>query len=135
MLRWNERATPPATEEISDNDLFTGREVKRLLSAVSADPSPYVKIRAASLISSVPRATLKSAAPRYLEMQGSGETPPIRVRRTSNAKGAHWLFHEGDCWAARRQRELESEDPPTAESDTDLFTHYTNKVSREWKLP
>jgi hypothetical protein len=134
-----ERATPPADdalEAIADNDLYTGREVKRLLASLTRDAAPYVKVLAASTISGIARSTLKSAAPRYFELQRQGEAPPIRVRRTSGAKGAHWLFHEGDCWLARRQRAAEEPSeaaPPTAQDGTEsLIDLYSRKVALEW---
>jgi hypothetical protein len=137
MLRKQERATPPELEAesdaIGDNDIYTGREVKRLLASLRRDAAPYVKVQAASTISGIARSTLKSAAPRYFEQQRQGEAPPIRVRRTSSAKGAHWLFHEGDCWTARRQRAEPPAEPPTAKDGNEsLIDLYSRKVASEW---
>jgi hypothetical protein len=117
------RVLSPELPEIDDNSLFTGREVKRLLKVVSRDSSPYVKIREAAEISGTNRSTLKSAAPRYYSMMQAGECPLIRVRRTSSAKGAHWLFHEGDCWAARRERGTVDACGPS-EPQAELVAHY-----------
>jgi hypothetical protein len=118
--------TPPA---IADNDLFTGREVKRLLAEIQRDSSPYVKIQMAHEITGTARSTLKAQAPRYHRMQVMGEAPPIRMRRTSDAKGAHWLFHEGDCWALRREA------PPATDNLSPIAQRYASKAAREWTTP
>lgn len=119
---------------IADNDLYTGREVKRLLAESIRDTAPYVKISAAAIMSGIPRSTLKAAARRYFQQIQDGERPPIRVRRTSSSAGAHWLFHEGDCWAASRDNPPQQGVPDKAqtplETNEQIIAAYVLKTTQ-----
>lgn len=89
---------------IGDNDVFTGREVKRLLAAMrdegaKARPVRWLSLADAAAILQVKPDTLRKRCARW----GRMKEPTVRVRKQSDAAKSPWLLDEEGVWALARR--------------------------------
>jgi hypothetical protein len=96
-------------DEIGDSELFTGREMKRLLADLLRDDSHdrdrWIELDEALAILNTGRArpiTSGALRKRCRRWELSRE-PAVRVRRKGAGEGSHWLLSEADLCSMVRQ--------------------------------
>jgi 3-mercaptopyruvate sulfurtransferase SseA len=111
---------PFSVDDVGDSDLFTGRELKRILRELLAGSVPgsrWIEMEDAAHTMRVKHDTLRRRCARWAMMQD----PPVRVRKKSGAAGSHWLLWEQDVLGFAQAR-AEHDALPSTEIACDSLT-------------
>jgi hypothetical protein len=129
---------------IEDNDVFTGREVKRLMLELSkgeAIPDRWIELEEALRILSAGRPTpVKPGTLRKRCLSWARQSDPlVRVTKKGEGRSSHWMLSESDiCKLARKQVHVIAAERetrpgtwnPADDSEDALLSHWCDIATR-----